>query len=241
MTIFSRNTTHTINPIFPKDMPMDSHSILLETELSLLTPTPISSSLLDRLDGAMSAAAAEVSDPENNVIEASAHTGLSSLEESLRGLVPYGVPENMISRLDEAMSRWHEEVPVAEKIVSINQASPGRRAHWIGLRSVATVALLGAGVALMPQDFFKKPPATTQRIPVLTAGNTSLAVFTPKNARASVVSANDHGVVWTKNGQPLRCLEVHVNNELQFVNERGEKLILKQPKTEVRFTPEKLD
>ena len=220
---------------------MESHTTLLETELSHLTPMPLSSSLLDRLDGAMISAAAGISDSGDNIIETSAHNELSSLEESLRVLVPYGVPENMISRLDEAMSRWHEEVPVDEKIVSINQAPSEKRAHWIGLRSVATVALLGAGVAFMPQDFFNRPPATTQRIPVLTAGNTSPAVFTPNNARASVVSASDHGVVWTKNGQPLRCLEVHVNNELQFVNERGEKLILKQPKTEVRFTPEKLD
>jgi hypothetical protein len=220
---------------------MESHSTLLESELSHLTPTPISSSLLDRLDGAMKAAAAEVSNSDDKIIEALAHGELSSLEESLRDLVPYGVPENMISRLDEAMSRWHEEVPLDEKIVSIKQDPSEKRAHWIGLRSVATVALLGAGVAFMPQDFFNKPAAMTQRIPVLPAGNTSLAVFTPNTARASVVSASDHGVVWTKSGQPLRCLEVQVNNEFQFVNEKGEMLTLKQPKTEVRFTPVKFD
>lgn len=220
---------------------MESSSIVLETELKALVPTPMPMALLDRLDGAMSAAATEVSESGNKIIEASAHNGLSSLEEGLRGLVPFGVPEDMISRLDEAMSRWHEEVPVEEKIISIHQEKKEKRAHWVGLRSVATVALLGAGVALLPHDFSGSPAATTQRIPVLTNGNNLPAVFTPDDARASVVSANDRGVVWTKNGQPLRCVEVRVNNEVQFVNERGEKLILEQPKTEVRFTPVKFD
>ena len=222
-------------------MQRKSHPTLLETELSHLTPTRISSSFLDRLDGAMSAAAAEVADSQSNIIEASDHTELSALEEGLKGLVPYGVPEDMISRLDEAMSHWHEEVPVEEKIIPIHQERSEKRASWIGFRSVAAVALLGAGIAWMPQSYFSKPAATTQRIPVLNASHTSPAVFTPNNARASVVSANDLGVVWTKSGQPLRCLEVRVNNEVQFVNERGEKLILEQPKVEVRFTPEKLD
>lgn len=225
---------------------MEAESITLETKLGALTPIPMSSNLLDRLEGAMQSAAVVGGDADDKIIQASSFAGLSALEETLRGLEPYGVPEDMISRLDQAMSRWHEEVPVEEKIVPIHRDEVDRRSHWLGLRSVAAVALLGAGVAFLPTGSLNKPTATTQRIPVLATGNggngkTSPAVFTPKDARASLVSANDRGVVWTKKGQPLRCLEVHLNNELRFVNEQGERLIIEQPKTEVRFTPVKFD
>jgi hypothetical protein len=172
---------------------------------------------------------------------ASSDTGLSALEESLRGLVPYGVPADMISRLDDAMARWHEEVPVEEKIVAIHPDVVERRSSWLGIRSVAAVAVLGAGAAILSSNPFSQSEPIAERIPDLTNGNTAPVVFTPEDARASVVSAKDHGVVWTKGGQPLRCLEVHVNNELQFVNERGEKLIIEQPKREVTFTPVKFD
>ena len=178
---------------------------------------------------------------DEKIIVASSDTELSDLEECLRRLVPYGVPENLISRLDNAMARWHEEVPIDEKIVEINPGVKSSSSSWYGIRSVAAVAILGAGAAILSSNLFSEPNRVTERIPDLTNGLTTPVVFTPKDARSSVVSAKDHGVVWTKGGQPLRCLEVQVNNELQFVNERGEKLIIEQPKREVTFTPVKFD
>lgn len=220
---------------------MEIDSITLEEELRRLSPASLPDSLLDRLDDAMATASTGTAQPEEKIIVASSDSELSTLEESLRGLVPYGVPEDMISRLDEAMARWHEEVPVEEKIVAINPEVEGRRSAWLGVRSVAAVAVLGAGAAILSSNPFSQPEPVAERIPDLTNGHTAPVFFTPKDARASVVSAKDHGVIWTKDGQPLRCLEVHVNNELQFVNERGEKLIIEQPKREVTFTPVKFD
>ncbi|MDG1976728.1 MAG: hypothetical protein P8I39_09325 [Akkermansiaceae bacterium] len=216
-------------------------SITLENELKKLVPIPLQDSLLDQLDDAMSDAANEISPSSEKIIVAALDTDLSDLEEGLRRLVPYGVPENLISRLDDAMSRWHEEVPVDEKIVEISRGVKRGKSSFSGIRSVAAVAILGAVVAIFSSNNFYEPDRVAERIPDLTNGLTTPVVFIPKNARASVVSAKDHGVVWTKGGQPLRCLEVHVNNKLQFVNERGERLIIEQPKREVTFTPVKFD
>ena len=216
-------------------------SITLENELKKLVPIPLQDSLLDQLDDAMSDAANEISPSSEKIIVAALDTDLSDLEEGLRRLVPYGVPENLISRLDDAMSRWHEEVPVDEKIVEISRGVKRGKSSFSGIRSVAAVAILGAVVAIFSSNIFYESDRVAERIPDLTNGLTTPVVFIPKNARASVVSAKDHGVVWTKGGQPLRCLEVHVNNKLQFVNERGEKLIIEQPKREVTFTPVKFD
>ncbi|MEJ6718636.1 MAG: hypothetical protein ACJAT6_001435 [Akkermansiaceae bacterium] len=220
---------------------MDFESTLLEKQLKELIPISLPESLLTRLDIAMASASDEVATPEEKVIVASSDTELTALEEGLRGLVPYGAPENIISRLDEAMSRWHEEVPVEEKIVSIAPQPERQTSSWLGFRSVAAVGLLGVGVAFITSGRPQSPIVQSQKIPDLTNGNTAPAVFTPKDARASVVSANDRGVIWTKSGQPVRCLEVHVNNKVQFVNERGDKLIVEQPKREVRFTPIPVD
>ena len=220
---------------------MEINSITLENELKKLAPASLPDSLLDRLDDAMTTVAAEIAAPEEKIIVASSDTELSALEESLRGLVPYGVPEDMISRLDDAMARWHEEVPVEEKIVAINPDIVDRRSSWLGVRSVAAVAVPVACAPFLSSNPFSQPEPVAERIPDLTNGNTAPVVFTPRDARASVVSAKDHGVVWTKGGQPLRCLEVRMSNELQFVNERGEKLIIGQPKREVTFTPVKFD
>ncbi|MEN8775068.1 MAG: hypothetical protein ABF379_14960 [Akkermansiaceae bacterium] len=220
---------------------MEINSITLENELKKLTPAPLPDSLLDQLDNAMTTVAAEITAPEEKIIVASSDIELTALEESLRGLIPYGVPEGMISRLDDAMARWHEDVPVEEKIVAINSELVNRRSSWLGVRSVAAVAVLGAAAAILSSNPFSEPESVTDRILDLTNGNTAPVVFTPNDARASVVSAKDHGVVWTKGGQPLRCLEVQMSNELQFVNERGEKLIIEQPKREVTFTPVKFD
>lgn len=212
-----------------------------EGQLKELTPAGLSDSLLDRLDSAMLAAAAEVAPAEEKIIVASSDNELAALEKTLRGLVPYGVPEDMVSRLDSAMSRWHEDVPVEEKIVSIHPEPARQKSSWFDMRSAAAVGLLGVGVAFMTNGNEPAPMADSQRIPILTHGMASPAVFTPNDARASVVSANDHGVVWTKDGKPVRCTEVHLTNQFRFVNERGERLIFEQPKREVRFTPVKFD
>ncbi|MFT6178924.1 MAG: hypothetical protein ACJAQT_001354 [Akkermansiaceae bacterium] len=213
----------------------------LEGQLKEMTPAGLPDSLLDRLDSAMSAAAAEVAPAEEKIIVVSSDTELAALENTLRRLVPYGVPEDMISRLDSAMSRWHEVVPVEEKIVSIHPEPARQSSSWFGLRSAAAVGLLGAGVAFLTSGNEPAPMAEAQRIPIVSDGMTSHAVFTPNDARASLVSSSDHGVVWTKAGQPVRCTEIHLTNQFRFVNERGERLILEQPKREVRFTSIRFD
>jgi len=56
-----------------------------------------------------------------------------------------------------------------------------------------------------------------------------------------VLATNDHGVVWTENGLPVRCLEREVKKEVSFTGERGEQLTIARPVREVMFMVEKLD
>lgn len=220
---------------------MDQDLTRLEAELASLKPMALTGDFLLRLDEAMVEAADEAAQPIKEVIVATSDPELLELEEGLKMLSPHGMPDDLISRLDQAMQRWHEEVPVEEKVVPMCPAAKVGSA-WFGIRSVAAVGILGAAMAFVwngdtPSDEVTKAP----RIPVLTNGAVTPTAFVSRDARASVVSANDHGLVWTKGGQALRCLEFEVNNSLEFVNENGDLLIIEKPNREVRFVPAKFD
>ena len=220
---------------------MDQDLTRLEAELASLKPLALPDEFLSKLDGAMVEAAEEVAQPAEEVIVAMSDPELLELEEGLRMLSPNGMPEDLIARLDQAMQRWHEEVPVEEKVIPMRPREDAR-SGWFGLRSVAAVGILGGAMAFMWTG--GKPVgdlANAPRIPVLTNGAVTPAAFVSRDARSSVVSANDHGLVWTKGGQALRCLEVEVNNSLEFVNEDGDLLIIERPNREVRFVPAKFD
>lgn len=220
---------------------MDQELINIEEELACLTPIALTDGLLSQLDNAMVTAVGEVSSPEEEVIITSTDPELAGLEQSLRSLSPHGMPDDLIARLDSAMQKWHEDVPIEEKVVPLHPQEE-KSGHWLGLRSVAAVGLLGAVSALM----WNGGTATTvadesPRIPVLTNGAVTPVQFVSKDARASVVSTNDHGVIWTKDGQPLRCIEVEVNNSLEFEADNGVLLTLEEPKREIRVVPAKFN
>ncbi|YCM45904.1 hypothetical protein V2O64_07735 [Verrucomicrobiaceae bacterium 227] len=220
---------------------MDQDLTKLEAELARLKPMALPNDFLSRLEGVMEEAADEVALPREEVIVATSDPALAELEEGLRMLSPHGMPDDLISRLDQAMQRWHEDVPVEEKVIPMHPVEE-TGGGWFGIRSVAAVGILGAAMAFMWTG--GKPAedlAGVQRIPVLTNGAVAPAAFVSRDASASVVSANDHGVVWTKDGQALRCLEVQVNNSLEFVNANGERITLEKPNREVRFVPAKFD
>ena len=166
---------------------------------------------------------------------------LNKLEEKLKKLSPLGMPDDMISRLDSAMARWHEHVPVEEKIVPLNQEPAESTGNWLGWRSVAAVALMGAGVAFISGG--GNPPENPSVASSMSKARVgiSTAAFTPSDARAKILSTNDVGVIWTKSGQAVRCMEVNATNTVYFQNEEGEQVIVEQPTREVVFLPARID
>lgn len=223
---------------------MDANETVVEETLKAMQPSPLSGRLLDRLAGAMDEAGSRVEDrPSDRILHPTLNGELADLEETLRELLPHGMPENMIGRLDEAMSRWHEKVPVEEKVVPLIQVTERSskvsfRPRW---RAVAAVALMGVGAAFLTSQNPADPSLTKKRIPVSVEADSTPVVFTPDDARSLVLATNDHGVVWTENGLPVRCLEREVKKEVSFTGERGEQLTIARPVREVMFMVEKLD
>ena len=223
---------------------MDANETVVEETLKSMQPSPLSGPLLDRLAGAMDEVGSRVKDrPSEPILHPTLNGELAALEETLRELLPHGMPENMIGRLDDAMSRWHEKVPVEEKVVPLSplagrSPSGSFRPGW---RAVAAVALMGVGAAFVTLQDPADPSLVKKRIPVSVETEPTPVVFTPDDARSMVLATNDHGVVWTENGLPVRCLEREVKKELSFTGERGEQLTIARPVREVMFMVEKLD
>jgi hypothetical protein len=223
---------------------MNPGEIDLEHKLKELAPASVPEAMLDRFARAMDESRAEVRAARTKVVEVPLDRELTSLEETLGKLVPHGMPENMISRLDDAMSRWHEKVPLEEKVVSLNaRAGAERRSLRPGWRAVAAMAVLGIGTAFLTEGNAGFGRVSDHRIPVHHKGEATPVVFTsaPGEARVSVLSTNDHGVMWTEEGLPVRCVEVESENEIRFENRKGEKIIIARPKKEITFTPVKFD
>ena len=221
---------------------MDKEANTIEETLKGMKPSSLSDPLLDRLTLAMDTAGKAEGGSGKKVVYATLDNELAEIEATLRELVPHGMPENMIGRLDDAMSRWHEKVPVEEKVVPmIPRTEKPTRSLRPGWRSAAAVALMGAGAAFLGSgDSPSASKTASRKVPVNPVASQP-AVFTPGEARSSVVSANDHGVLWAGEDLPVRCFEVEVNKEVSFVNERGERLTISQPQREWMFTPVKVD
>lgn len=208
---------------------MDIELQKIEGELKQLVPLQLSGDVLDRLDGAMT----EVKADSLSEIEGS--------EMGLAELVPLVAPADMLDRLDAAMSRWHETVPVEEKVISLEK--PTRKSFFPQWRSVAAVALFGASGALyLTQGNTAPAQASAATQSTAAPGPIALATFQQQGASSSrVVDFHEGNVISNGNGQALRCVAVKVANEVSFLNAKGEKVTVKKPQFKVIFVPVDVD
>ena len=67
---------------------------------------------------------------------------LRAIEDQLEQLSPTAMPDDMLARMEAAMDRWHESVPVEEKIVAFEpiQQEKGRLRLFNTWASAAAVA-----------------------------------------------------------------------------------------------------
>ena len=170
---------------------------------------------------------------------------LKEIEAELAKIRPHGMPEDLVSRLDEAMCRWHESVPIEEKVIALGKASPSKQS-WFQWRSVAAVALLGSAAAVYfssEQQSARSIPVTQQRmIPENQGGaGVSRAIFTPRGARAKVVGYQDRGYIKNSSGQTLRAVAVKVSNQVDYKNANGDHAKFEKPTMEWIFVPVQSD
>lgn len=167
---------------------------------------------------------------------------LKDIEAELAKLTPQGMPDDILARMDEAMCRWHESVPVEEKVISLNESVAPNQGAMFQWRSVAAVALFGASAALYftnGNSADATNPVTTQS--AMQAGTVSNATFIPRQAKAEVVGYQDRGYVTSPSGQTLQAVGVKVSNQVHFRNANGDRVKLEKPSMEVIFVPLDVD
>lgn len=234
-------------------MLMNSDIQNIEEILTELEPQPLSADLLARLDHAMSQADEIEESPD-----------ISSEEEldislKLSELDPCPISSELILRLDHAMSRWHESVPLEEKVVALNQEQVNKpsSSHWLGWKSAAAVAILGVSMAFLTGERPEahSPDIVRNEAIMLSPSEKNIVgtsvqdpnirpasyTFRPRHSQADFVGATERGLLRTQDGQVLRCVELKVNNKFKFKNARGETITVQAPRTQLFLSPLTVD
>ncbi len=231
------------------DYQLDQELLELEAQLASLVPTALPAEVTDavstQIDQSLIDAAMEVHDAE-----------LKDLEAHLELLAPAGISSDVLSRMSEAMDRWHEHVPVEEKVVSFDSSEPvletsnnGDTTRKSGLNiyaAAAAVALLGAAAALVFPGWSQstntqlvsaeEPPreliATT---PVPAIGDVDVVADNqyswpvPDSLSHKVLNAQDAGVVMSRDNIPHRNIRIDYIDRVKVLDQNGRVIELNRP------------
>lgn len=227
----------------------------LESQLTKLTPVALSTDLLGRMSE-------HVEDSLwSNEAVSSDDGQFDDLEQQLAGLGGAGMSEDLISRMADAMDRWHEDMPVEEKVVAFepevsevastsegdydrvaSQSSGG--AKWA---AAAAVALLGCLSALLFPSFGNDVTGGG-----LTGLNESQHDFTalsevssaprdvwvvPESMTHKVVNTSEGEVVHSSDNTPYRSVEVEYLSAVKVLDDSGREIEIEQPSVDVMLIP----
>ncbi|MBT8037743.1 MAG: hypothetical protein KJO21_09380 [Verrucomicrobiae bacterium] len=212
----------------------------LENQLANLVPNAVPDDLFARIGQPVN------HDPQSMPPE----SDLDALEEHLGQLAPSSMPMDMVGRMTRAMDRWHEHVPVEEKVVSfgVEKSTPVRR-KWDRslLAAAAAVAMLGAVSALVLPRFVN--PAHAEGVvlndaPAMTPDFSITSVVEPRDAwllpdslSHKVVNTTDRGVVMTHDNTPHRCIRVDYVDRMVVQDEQGREIEIIRPSVDIMLLP----
>ena len=160
---------------------------------------------------------------------------LLQLETELAALRPARMPSRLLARIDAGVAALPDATtaklvpfPIEPRRVA---ARPTARAGWWA--AAAAVALLGSVAALMAPS--RSTPATDDPLVVVPSVTSH---FVPADTRAGVREVADQGIVRTNEQQAFRRVRVVYLEHVTLVNERGEKIVIEQPRVEYLLVPE---
>ena len=196
----------------------------LETQLNKLTPSPLDSALLERLEACTDGSITTLTPTE------------LQFEASLRKTRPQALPQDLLADLEGIFAG----VPFAqdEKVVLFPKSSAkiGKitrfpRPMWA---AAAAVALIGAASALLM-------PSRQEQAPIVQISPS--ATSAPSNNNSNIVPAgyNDEGVIWNQNDQPRRVLRVRYDDYILKKDATGKQVKILTPRYEYVLIPEKAD
>lgn len=226
----------------------------LEQELQGLIPSSMSPGLCDRLEQSMNASVEDIQPSSGD---------LDDLEIHLEQLAPASMPDDILGRMVRAMDRWHEHVPVEEKVVPFGEGGenektqlPSRKQSGGGmLAAVATVALLGAVTALVMPHVSNQPGSSdpgSSMSPVvgspvsepIDSNVGAISHVAPREAwlvpdalSHKVTNTSDNGVVMTRDNTPHRCIRVDYVDRIKMQDDQGREIEIERPGVDFMLLP----
>lgn len=238
------------------DYQLDQELLDLEARLAALVPRALPAEVVARVDAAVDhpvvEAALEMHDAE-----------LADLETHLGQLSPSGMSGDVLSRMVQAMDRWHEHVPVEEKVVPFgapNELAPAAAGKARGYKmyaAAAAVALLGAAAALVtsrpgpPSDAGvadagspQGPAGSPAAAPAFSSAHAVDVQSAPRDAwlvpgslSHKVTNTTDAGILMTRDNVPHRSIRIDYVDRIKVLDEDGREIEVARPGVQYVLIP----
>lgn len=211
----------------------------LESQLSKLVPAAMPAELIGRMGQSME-------HHYDFYAEALDDADLEELEQELSKMADITMPDEMITRMASAMDRWHEELPMEEKLVpfgvdaeeQVAASSSSRKGMW---SAAAAVALLGSLSAFFVPDFNNEQTAQVSDV-IVNSANT-LSVSAPRDAWVvpdsfsyKVINTTQKGIVMSDN-KPHRCIYIEYLDTVKVMDDHGYEIEVERPGVEIMLLP----
>ena len=173
---------------------------------------------------------------------------LGEIENQLEQISPAVMPDDMLARMEQAMERWHESVPLEEKIVAFEpaQQEKGRLKFFNTWASAAAVALIAATSYLVYNDG-GSPEAIMANQDEMIADPLAQVVQSPNikhvvpasNTRfdTQVKRASNDAITYDGQGRAMRLMQVEFEDEVTVRGRDGKIYKVKQPRIEYYAVP----
>lgn len=222
----------------PREYDLDADLRELESKLSNLTPMAMPVSLVNDMSQLMD----DCSDLSFQSLDGAE---LDDLEQQLSQLGGSAMSEGMITRMADAMDRWHEELPVEEKLVPFGNEGKGvQKASKSGAwAAAAAVALLGVLSALVLPSFDTNKVAqldSTNSVSTASLVRTSAprdAWVVPDSFTHKVTNTTDSGIVMSEGNKPCRSIRVEYVDTVKVLDDQGREIEIMRPGVEVVLLP----
>ena len=162
---------------------------------------------------------------------------LQPLERELAALMPAKVPSRLIERIAAGVAALPD--PAHAKLLPFPldaRRSPAARSGYTGWwAAAAAIALLGSVAALLAPDRAAAPAVATGNL--APAPPAKFDKFVPAGLRTGVSEVADEGVMRANDHDAYRRVRVVYLEHVILVNERGERIVVEQPRVEYLLVP----
>ncbi|MGJ8677492.1 MAG: DUF4179 domain-containing protein [Akkermansiaceae bacterium] len=218
---------------------LNAELIQLESQLIAMTPKAMPEGLLEQMTEFMN---------EETYLKCDIY----ELEQQLGTVAAATMPEDMLARMANAMDRWHEDLPVEDKLVSFASdkeevLATSKKSNWRNFSAAAAVAILGSITAFVTPSFVSNQQSPSiVNASVLPLNTTTISAprdawLVPDSFSHQIIHTSENGVVMSEDNKPHRCIKIEYLDKVKVMDDRGHEIEIERPGVEMVLLPLKTD